>query len=144
MQTVNNGRSPAASTRIMAALGVNPNSQRLLDAAQRLAQGLDGDLLVVHIHQPSNRASVYQANLGWHIEYAKEIGAHVEILEGKDIASTLVSYAQGQGVTHLVLGQSEVSRWREIRRGSLVNQILRQIARRSAGIDLYIVTALQA
>ena len=143
MQELTNGRSPTASARIMVALGVNPNSQRLLVAAKRLAQGLDGELLAVHIRQPSNRASVYQANLDWHIEQARAIGAQVDIIEGKDIAATLVSHAQRRRVTHLVLGQSEVSRWREIRHGSLANQILRQIARRFAGIDLYIVTTVQ-
>ncbi len=143
MQELINGRSPAASTRIMVALGFNPYSQHLLDTAKRLAQGLDGELLAVHIRQPSNRARVYRANLDWHLEHARAIGAQVDIIEGENIAATLVSYAQRRRVTHLVLGQSEVSRWREIRHGSLVNQILRRIARRNAGIDLYIVTTVQ-
>lgn len=133
--------SVSIPVRIMVAIGINPSSQRLLDAAAQLAQGLGGDLLAVHIKQPRSHASVYQANLDWHIHHARSLGAQVKVVTGKDIAKTLVAYAQAQQITHLVLGQSEVSRWREIRHGSLVNQILRQITHQSAGIDLYIVTS---
>jgi hypothetical protein len=39
------------------------------------------------------------------------------------------------------VGQSDISRWREVTRGSVVNRMLRLIQEENAAIDLYIVTA---
>lgn len=129
-----------SSTRIMVAIGINPYSLQLLQAAVRLAQGLDGTVLAVHIRAPGTATSLYQANLAWHFEQAHALGVDTEVIEGRNIAATLVQHAQQHDVTHLVLGLSDVTRWREIRGGSVVNQLLREIARRQANLDLYIVT----
>ncbi len=58
-----------------------------------------------------------------------------------DVAATLVNYAVQQSATHLVVGQSDVSRWREITRGSVINRLQRMILQRGTRIDLYIVTS---
>lgn len=129
-----------AAVRVLVALGINPHSQRLLQTAARLAEGLDGDLLALHIAPPGNVTSLYESNLSWHIDYARDLGAQVTIVEDRDVVAALISFAKAQHVTHLVLGQSDVSRWREITRGSVINRLLRTIARQQVGIDLYIVT----
>lgn len=126
--------------RVLVALGINPHSQRLLQTAARLADGLHGDLLALHVAPPGNVTSLYESNLSWHIEYARELGAQVTTVEGRDVVAALIAFAKAQSVTHLVLGQSDVSRWREITRGSVINRMLRSIAREQLGIDLYIVT----
>lgn len=134
------GRVPLSSVRVLVALGINPYSERLLRTAARLADGLDGELLVIHITPPGNTATLYHTNLKWHLEQARDLGAQVEIVEGNDIAATLVEYATARRVTHLVVGQSDVSRWREVTRGSVINRLLRLILSQPSGIDLYIVT----
>lgn len=126
--------------RVLVALGINPHSQRLLQTAARLAEGLGGDLLALHVAPPGNVTSLYESNLSWHIEYARDLGAQVTIVEDRDVVAALITFAKAQRVTHLVLGQSDVSRWREITRGSVINRMLRTIARQQVGIDLYIVT----
>jgi|GEM_PF-3534201 len=129
-----------AQVRVLVALGINPYSQRLLKTAAQLAQGLQGELIALHIAPPGQTGRLYQTNLQWHIDQAEALGARVDIREGTDIAATLVRYAQQHAVTHLVVGQSDVSRWREVTRGSVINRMLRLILRESSGIDLYIVT----
>lgn len=131
---------PSLPMHVMVAIGINPHSQRLLEAAARLAQGLNATLLAVHIHPPGIAGSLYETNLEWHFELARALGADTDVIEGADVAATLVQHAQQRGVTHLVLGQSDVTRWHEIRQGSIVNRLLREIARQGAAIDLYIVT----
>lgn len=127
--------------RVLVALGINPSSQRLLRTAARLAQSLDGDLVALHIAPSDQRTQLYQSNLDRHIVQARALGALVEIVEGNDVAATLVTYAQAHNITHLVVGQSDVSRWREITRGSVINRILRLILQQQSGVDLYVVTA---
>ena len=120
----------------MVAIGISPSTERLLFRAVRLTEGLNGDLHAVHIQPPGTHTTLYQANVEWHLQQARHLGAHVEILSAKDIAEALVAYARQHAVTHLVIGQSDISRWQEIRRGSIINRILRF----RSGIDLYIVT----
>lgn len=127
--------------RVLVALGINPYSTRLLQTAARLAGSLEGELLALHIAPPGKATSLYAANLQRHVDLAHELGAQVETVEDKDVAMALVNFAQRRSVTHLVLGQSDVSRWREVTRGTVINRIQRLILQSGGGIDLYIVTA---
>ena len=122
--------------RVMVAIGINPSSDRLLRRAVKLAHGLGGELFAVHIHAPGQHSNVYESNVGWHLEQARQLGAHVHVIEATDVAAALVEQSRSHGITHLVIGQSDISRWQEALRGSIVNKILRY----RSGIDLYIVT----
>ena len=126
---------PAAPVRVMVAIGINPSSDRLVRRAVKLAEGLGGELFAVHIHPPGDKSPAYQANVDWHLEQARQLGARVEVIHARDVAAALVEQARTIGATHLVLGQSDISRWQEVLQGSIINRILRF----RAGIDLYIV-----
>ena len=130
--------APEASSpvRIMVAIGINPNTQRLLLRAARLAHALGGQLFAVHIHAPGQASHVYHTNVEWHLDQARRLGAHVEVVRARDVAAALVQQARTHNITHLVLGQSDISRWHEAFKGSIINRILRH----RSGIDLYIVT----
>ena len=125
-----------SGVRIMVAIGISPSTDRLIRRAAKLAQGLGGELFAVHIHTPGQGTNVYHANVDWHLEQARQLGAHVEVVHASDIAEALVAQSRKYKATHLVLGQSDISRWQEAVRGSIVNRILRF----RSGIDLYIVT----
>lgn len=120
----------------MVAIGISPSTERLLYRAVKLAEGLNGDLYAIHVQRPGTHTTLYQANVDWHLQQARHLGAHVEIVSAHDIAETLVNYARKHAVTHLVIGQSDISRWQEIIHGSIINRILRY----RSGVDLYIVT----
>lgn len=135
------GADPAQQACVVVAVGINPHSQRLLMGAARLAQGLNARLVAVHIHLPGAQASLYRANLEWQFEQARALGAFADKIEGQEVAPALVAYAQRHNATHVVIGQSDVSRWHEIRYGSVTNRLLREIARQHAALDLYIVTS---
>ena len=57
------------------------------------------------------------------------------IVEGKEPARELVRFAREHQVTQIFLGRSSRSRWQEIVRGSVINEV----ARLAEGIDLHIV-----
>lgn len=136
-----NGASTAIPVRVLVAIGINPYSERLLKTAARLAASFGGELYALHIAPPGKLTTLYTANLQRHFELARSLGANVETVEGSDIAVALVKHAHAQRITHVVLGQSDVSRWREITRGTVNNRIQRLILNGGGGIDLYIVTA---
>ena len=133
---VEQSANPAVRVRVMVAIGINPSTKRLLLRAAKLANGLGGELYAIHVRPLSGSSNVYEANVNWHLQQARQMGATVEIVDSSDIAATLVEQVRKHGITHLVIGQSDISRWQEAVRGSIVNRILQF----RSGVDLYIVT----
>ena len=138
--TSSNGRdlpqSPwPGAIRVMVCVGYNPSSQRLIERASFLARTLGGELLAVHIQIADSAAPGYQTMLQRNMDFARSLGARVAVERGTALAETIAQFAQSNGVTHLVMGESARSRLEEVRRGSLVRQLLRA----SRGIDIYIV-----
>jgi two-component system sensor histidine kinase KdpD len=119
----------------MVCVGYNPASQRLIQRAGQLAAALKGELLAVHIQPSESDAPGYQAMLEHNLALARHLGARVVVARGAALAETIAGVAQEHRVTHLVMGESARSRLDEVRRGSLVRQVLQA----SRGIDVYIV-----
>jgi two-component system sensor histidine kinase KdpD len=121
--------------RVMACVGYNPLSQRLIHTAARLAQAFQGRLYVVHIAREESTAPGYLAVLNQNLELARQLGATVLQEQGDNVPLCLAQVAKQHNITHIVMGESARSRLEEVMQGSLVRQILRA----STGIDLYIV-----
>lgn len=119
----------------MVCVGYNPASQRLIQRAGYLAKAFGGDLLAVHIRADDSAPPAYQAMLEHNLALARQLGARILVERGAPLAAVLVRVAQAHGVTHIVMGESARSRLDEVRRGSLVRQVLGA----SQGIDIYIV-----
>ena len=119
----------------MVCVGYNPASQRLIQRAAHLAAAFGGELVAVHIQPSDSAAPGYQAMLERNLALARRLGARVVVERGESPAETIARVAREQGVTHIVMGESARSRLEEVRRGSLVRQVLRA----SRGIDVYIV-----
>jgi two-component system sensor histidine kinase KdpD len=119
----------------MVCVGYNPTSQRLIQRAGQLARALGGELIALHIQAAESDVPGYQTMLEHNMKLARRLGARVLVERGAPVAEVLARVAQANGVTHLVMGESARSRLDEIRRGSLVRQVLSA----SRGIDVYIV-----
>ncbi len=48
-------------------------------------------------------------------------------LEAPRVADALIAFAQKEGVTHVVFGQSARSRWHQLLHGSIVDRFLRDV-----------------
>ncbi len=125
----------AGGARIMVCVGYNPASQRLIQRAGHLARALGGELIALHIQPAESAAPGYQMMLEHNMKLARRLGARILIERGSPLAEVLARVAQANGVTHLVMGESARSRLDEVRRGSLVRQVLSA----TRGIDVYIV-----
>jgi two-component system sensor histidine kinase KdpD len=125
----------AGAARIMVCVGFNPASQRLIQRASHLARCLGGELIALHIQPTESAAPGYQMMLQHNMKLAQQLGARILIERGSPLAEVLARVAHANGVTHLVMGESARSRLDEVRRGSLVRQMLSA----THGIDVYIV-----
>ena len=120
--------------RIIVAVPCERRDARLIRRGARIAQRLKADLLVTHVKARSYSSE--ELSLLNELEtLSRDFGSSWTVLEGADIASSLVTYLRQSDATQLILGESHRTRWQEIIGGSVVLEILR----RTSGIDVYVI-----
>ena len=72
--------------------------------------------------------STGRCSRGWAVTYREIAGA--------DVAATLTDFARRENATQLVLGASGRSRWAELVRGSVINDVLH----RARGLDVHVIS----
>jgi two-component system sensor histidine kinase KdpD len=131
---------PKTVDRVVVALASNPPSTAiLLRKASRIAGRLNSDWFCVYVQTPEESASridsTIQRRLVENIQLAQSMGADVVKLEGTDIAGELSRFARARGVTLLIVGQSQRSRWHRLRYGSVIEELTRN----RDGLDVLVV-----
>lgn len=121
--------------RILVAITPLPGAKALIRRGWRVATRLRGKLFVLHVQ---NRALTeeHKRALKGHFDMAQELGAEVHDLPGSDVVEEIVRFAAEKQVTQVVLGAGRPSRWEEIRRGSLIDRLLR----RTDSVDILVVS----
>ncbi len=126
--------------RVMVAMASDtPYAAALLRKASRIAGRLNSDWYCVYVQTPDESAdridATVQRRLVDNIQRAQAMGAEVVKLVGTDVTRELVRFAQERGVTLLIVGQSNRSRWHRVWRGSVVERL----TRRARGVDVLVV-----
>jgi two-component system sensor histidine kinase KdpD len=137
------GTEPRPSTggRVMVCMSsYPPHAATLLRRGSRMAGRLSSDWFVVYVETPSEAPTridaEVQRNLHANIEAAKELGAEVVRLQGRDPAATLLDFARSHGVGHIIIGRSHQPWWRQLFGLSVPLRLVRD----AAGFDVHIVS----
>lgn len=90
----------------------NKGSVKAIRAAAHMAESYHGSFsaMVVETSQSKRLDSAQRAQLRANVDLAEELGAHVVILFGDDIARQLAQYAETAGITHIVVGDTTKER----------------------------------
>jgi two-component system, OmpR family, sensor histidine kinase KdpD len=135
-----NGARPAELERVMVAISPNPDVKRLIRRGSRVAGRMNTDWYVVHVETPrlapTRISATAQRQLAENLAFARELGAEVVTLKGRDIAGELVRFAKENNVTYVILGHSRRSRLEEFLRGSVINRFVREIG----DVDVQVVS----
>jgi two-component system sensor histidine kinase KdpD len=123
--------------RIMVAVTPSPNGARLLRRGYRIAQRLKGEFHVVVVRPADGGAFAPndEQTLTSHINLARQLGAQVFELRNNNVPRAIVTFAQEHHVTEIVMGESLRTRWQEAFKGSVINEVLRQMS----NIDILVV-----
>src|SRR5581483_7627845 len=121
---------PATAERVLVCLASNsPKAKELLRRGSRIAGRLNERWFVVYVETPREAPTVVdseiQRRLMENLELARSLGAETVKLEGDDIAESILDFARKNGVQHIVVGQTHLSRWREVLRGSVIDKLMR-------------------
>jgi two-component system sensor histidine kinase KdpD len=117
--------------KVMVCLSPRPGAERLLRVGARIAGRLATNWYAVRVESPDEDSrhgdpEEYQ-RMEEYQRLARELGAQVIVLKDKNVADALIEFAQQEGISHVVFGQSARSRLDILLRGSVINRFLAEI-----------------
>jgi two-component system sensor histidine kinase KdpD len=126
---VREGLEPAAiPERVMVCMSSNAVAPRVLRTGARIAGRLGAKWYAVYVETPRERPDrIRPADaeaLAENIRLAESLGATVVTVKADRPSDGLIAFAQREGITHVIFGQSARSRLEILWRGSTLNRFL--------------------
>ena len=117
----------ATAERVLVCVGPAPDSERLVRAGRRIAAGLRAPWIAAAVDATGRPplGDEDRERLEAHLRLAESLGAQVVRLSGVGVADALLEFARRRNVTRIVLGKPRHPRWRDVLRGSLVDEVIR-------------------
>lgn len=115
-------------SRLLVAISPSVSSERLLRFTHRIADDLNAEWYAVYVESMRQVEMSHKAleQLNKNLRLAEELGAKVFNLSAKGIADQIVDFAREKNVTLIVAGSSERSRFQEILKGSVLNELIKK------------------
>jgi two-component system sensor histidine kinase KdpD len=128
-ERVESARASSVNRRVMVGLSSNPaRALTLLRRGSRMAGRLNTDWYAVYVETSLNAPEEALAT-------AKEWGAQVARLKGREAASALMDFARAHGVGHIVVGRSPLPWWRRFFKKSVLLRLMEE----ADDVDLHVV-----
>jgi two-component system, OmpR family, sensor histidine kinase KdpD len=125
---INNEGEPRANTdRILILVTPEPATAMLIRRGKRVADYLHADCFAVAVSREGDLHDLPDRDrqmVEHHLNFARNLHIETRVLQGQDVAKTLVEFAHLNGVTHLFLVRPEPSQWPALSRRSLVQQVV--------------------
>ncbi len=113
--------------RILILVTPEPATAMLIRRGKRVADYLHADCFAVAVSEeidlhdmPAQEREMVER----HLNFARNLHIETRVLQGLDVAKTLVEFAHLNGVTHLFLARPQPSQWPALSRRSLVQQVV--------------------
>ena len=117
--------------RVMVCMSSNPEAPRVIRTGARIAGRLGARWYAVYVETPREQAHRISPRdrdaLAKNIVLAETLGATVVRVRAHRPADGLVAFARREGMTHVVFGQSQRSRWTTLLHGSVIDRFLGEV-----------------
>jgi two-component system, OmpR family, sensor histidine kinase KdpD len=137
---------PVIPDKVMVAIASRGSAKKLLRIGSRIAGRFASDWYAVYIETPRESPGRINprdfAALEESIRFATDLGARFVRLTGNNVANELIAFARGEGITHVVFGETARSRWDILLHGSIINRFLHEV--REARVQVVPVETEQA
>jgi two-component system, OmpR family, sensor histidine kinase KdpD len=124
---------------ILVCIHYGPTAEKLIRRGWRMAHRLKAELYILNItsERLSHADHVREQKIKEWKMLAEQFNATLifEEQQNRKPAAVIIEVAKKYNVTQILLGQSARTRWEEIRKGSIVNMIMRE----TTNIDIHIV-----
>lgn len=127
-----------ASERLLVCVTASPSAPRLVRATKRMATALRAQWHAVYVETPAHAqpSGEDRDRLAQTLHLAEQLGGEPAMLFGVDVVTELLRFASESNATKIIVGKPHQPRWKELLRGSFVNEL----ARRLGDIDLYVIS----
>ena len=117
--------------RVMVAVSSSVTGPRVMRAGARIAGRLGARWYAVYVETPAELPERIKAadrdQLQRNIAFAESLGATVVRVKANRAADGLIAFAQREGITHVVFGQTARSRMEVLLKGSTLNRFLEEV-----------------
>jgi two-component system, OmpR family, sensor histidine kinase KdpD len=131
------GRTWPAVERILVCVRAGPLGVKLVRAARRMAARLHAEWMTVYVETPDHvrLTETDREGLARTLRLAEQLGGQAVTLSGQRVIEEILAYARARNVSKIIVGKPVGSRWRDLLRGAVVDELIR----RSADIDIYVI-----
>jgi two-component system sensor histidine kinase KdpD len=130
------GAQWALHERVVVCISSNPASQQLIARGARMAEGIGGDLYVVHIDSGQARSEQQEHTLDGNKRFARNLKAEVIELKGKSVPLAVAEFVREKRATQVIFGRSAVHGLRKY----LYYWQIQRFLRNAPFIDVHIIT----
>jgi two-component system, OmpR family, sensor histidine kinase KdpD len=117
--------------RILVCLAPETNAEAMIASGKRNAERFHGEWFVVYVRHP--RLSEREVpNLQSHLEDARRLNAHTDVLDAEDPVETLMNFARLHGITQIFIGHRRRRHWWNWLVGGPIDRLIRA----AEGIDV--------
>jgi len=126
----------AVRERVAVCISANSSSHMLVARGARVAEGVGGELFVLHVDDDEDLSDDEKATLAANIQFARNLDAQVFTLKGKSIAHTAADFVREKRITHIVFGRTAVHGVRKF----LYYWAIQHFLKEAPNVDVHIVT----
>lgn len=126
----------SVSERIAVCISANPQSRDLIARGARLAEGLGGELYVLHVTSDRDAEGQRKQTLDAHIQFAQNLGANVVHLTGSSVATATAAYVKEQRITQAIFGRSALRGFKKYMYYLAIGKFMSE----APHVDLHVIT----
>ena len=129
----------AAADRLLVCISESLLSAQVVRQGRRIADVLKASWIALYVETPRHYrlSEVERDRIADALRLAEKLGAQAITIPGSDVVKDVLSYAQANNATQIIMGKSRRSWIYELFRGSVSHDLIRQ----SPGIDIRIVAS---
>lgn len=122
--------------RVAVCISSNAQARDLIARGARLAEALNAELYVLHVENAKDAEGERKLALDASLQLARNLGANIEMLTGKDTARTTAEFVREHRITQAIVGRSATQGLRSY----LYYLALQRFMAGAPHVDLHIVT----
>jgi two-component system, OmpR family, sensor histidine kinase KdpD len=126
----------AVRERVAVGISASSSSQMLIARGARVAEGVGGELFVVHVDTGEDLSEEEKRTLAANMQFARNLNAEVYTVKGKSLIHAAASFVREKRITHIVFGRSAVHGLRQY----LYYWAIQHFLKESPNVDVHIVT----
>jgi two-component system sensor histidine kinase KdpD len=122
--------------KVAVCISASTQARDLIARGARLAEGLGGELYVVHVESNKDLSPERKRILDASLQFAQNLGAHIVQLTGKNIPSSTAAFVTEHRITQAIFGRSALHGLRKY----LYYMAIQRFMSEAPHVDLHIIT----